>query len=207
MATIKINVDGLPLAQKILKGQDIVTKETANPNVPGNTAILAAFSTAQTALQTAVAAAIAARGASMQATTAQKDAEAEWKNQLTLLAAFTETATGGDAAKIETTGFEVREGPTPTPPLGAVESLMVRLNGAPGHSKLKWKRLAGADGYVVQGSADPITATSWSQGMISTKTSLMANGAVAGQQYWYRVAGFNALGQGPWSAIAPRPVM
>ncbi len=175
--------------------------------MPGNTAVLAAFSAAQTALQEAVAAAVSARNASKEATLAQVAAEAAWKNQLVLLAAFTETATGGDPTKIVSAGFDVRGTPTPTPELGLVEGVIVRLNGAPGHSKLSWNALAGADGYVIQGSPDPITATSWTQSVVSTKANFQANGATAGQKYWYRVAGFNALGQGPWSEIAPRPVM
>lgn len=202
-----MNVDGLPFPQKIVKGQEIITKETGNPNVLGNTAILAAFATSQTGLEEAVAAALAARNASKQATLALYAADAAWKNQLMLLAAFTETATGGDPVKIVSAGFEVRGTPAPTPALGPVGAVTVSLNGAPGHSKLSWPALAGADGYVVQGSPDPITATSWTQSQVTTKLKCTANGATPGQKYWYRVAGFNSLGQGPWSEIAARPVM
>lgn len=207
MAIIKINVDGLPLAQKLARGQTIITMETANPNVSGNTAVLAAFSTAQTALQAAEQAALAARETSKQLTAARDALEVEWRNALMVLAAFTESATGGDPVKILTTGFEVRGPATPKPPLEPVMSVNVRLNGSPGHSNLSWQAVAGADGYMVQGSPDPITATSWTPAVISMKTRLKANGAIAGQKYWYRVAAFNAEEQGPWSEVAPRPVM
>ena len=43
--------------------------------------------------------------------------------------------------------------------------------------------------------------------LVSTKAMFQANGAVAGQKYWYRVAAFNAAGQGAWSTPAQRPVM
>ena len=127
---------------------------------------------------------------------------------LALLASFTETATGGDEVKILSTGFGIRNGKTPTPPLEtAVVGVIVKLNGAPGHSKLTWNPLTGAEGYLVQGSPEPITATSWTQSIVSTRTIFRANGAVAGQKYWYRVAGFNATGQSPWSMPSERPVM
>ena len=47
MSTIAINVCGLPLADKLVKGQDIITKSTNNPAVPGNATLLAAFVAAQ----------------------------------------------------------------------------------------------------------------------------------------------------------------
>ena len=47
MSTIAINVSGLPLADKLVKGQDIITKSTNNPAVPGNATLLAAFVAAQ----------------------------------------------------------------------------------------------------------------------------------------------------------------
>lgn len=207
IAMIKYSVSNLTISQRVLKGAEIVTKETANPNVPGNTAVLATFSTAQTAFAAAVAAALAARENAKQATAAQDAAEAEWRSALALLASFTETATGGDPVKILTTGFDVRNSSTPTQPPASVENLMVKLDDAPGHSKLTWKPMARAEGYLVQGSPDPITATSWTASMLTSKASFKGNGATAGEKYWYRVAAFNGAGQGPWCQPASRPVM
>ena len=207
MSQIKIAVSNLTIADKILRGQNIITKSTANPLVPGNTVPLAAFSTKQTAFQTAVADAIAKREAAKNATLVQDVAEAEWRAALMLLAAFTENATGGDAAKFTTAGFEVRGGNTPTPVPGQVLSVNVFLNGTPGHSRVTWAGVERADGYLVQGSVDPITPTSWTQSIVSTKTVFNGNGAAPGQKYYYRVAAFNAAGQGSWSVPAERPVM
>lgn len=207
MSNIATNVSRLTLLQRLNKGTDIITKETANPNVPGNTAVLAAFSDVQTALEEAVATATAARMASKEATSAQAALETLWLEKLTLLASFTETATGGDATKILSAGFDVRGPRTPRPPLSMVEGVIVRLNGTPGHSKLSWNSQAGAEGYLVQGSPDPITSTSWTNSTIVTKTIFSANGATAGQKYWYRVAAFNGAEQGAWSEPAARPVM
>ena len=101
----------------------------------------------------------------------------------------------------------MRGTPSPLPLPDQVMSLNVLLNGSPGHSKLNWEAASGADGYLVQGSPDPITATSWTQSIVSTRTTFVANGATAGQKYWFRVAAFNAAGQGPWSEPSSRPVM
>lgn len=207
MSQIKLGISRMPIEQKLTLGQNIITASTANPNVPGNTAVLAAFSTTQTTLQAKLATAVAARSASKTCTTAQTDADAAWIARLLALAAFTQSATSGDAEKIESAGFSIRGTPAPVPLPTQVMSLNVLLNGTPGHSKLSWQIVPVAEGYLVQGSPDPITATSWAQSIVSTKANFSANGATAGQKYWYRVAAFNAAGLGPWSEPASRPVM
>lgn len=207
MNMIKINMNGLPVAERLSRGQNIITRETANANVPGNTAVLAAFSTAQTTFAAAEQAAIAAREASKQATAARDAADVVWRAKLLLLASFTESATGGDPVKILTTGFEVRSNATPRPVPGQVVGVIVKVSGGPGHSKVSWPSVDGADGYLVQGSPDPVTPTSWTQSVVSMKTTLPANGATAGQKYWYRIAAFNTTGQGEWSVPAERQVI
>lgn len=207
MSQIKLGTSQLTIEQKLPLGGTIITDSTGNANVPGNTAVLAAFSTAQTTLAAKRAAALDARAASKTCTTEQDAAEADWDDKLVALAAFTQSATGGAAAKIESAGFSVRGTPTPVPLPGQVMSVNVLLDGGPGHSKLIWAATPGADGYLVQGSLDPITPTSWTQSIVSKKTTFPANGAIAGQKYWYRVAAFNSAGQGQWSVPAEREVI
>ena len=139
MSQIKTGASQLTIPQKLTLGQNIITASTSNPNVPGNTAVLAAFSTTQTALAAKLAAAVAARAAAKTSTTEQKNALAAWEAKLVALAGFTQSATGGEAAKIESAGFAVRGTPAPVPVPGQVMSLNVLLNGAPGHSKLDWR--------------------------------------------------------------------
>ena len=52
-----------------------------------------------------------------------------------------------------------------------------------------------------------MTDTSWSFLTTTTGASHYGNGATAGQKRWYRVAGVNSMGQGPWSDPSLRPVM
>jgi hypothetical protein len=207
MSVIATNVSKLPIPQKILKGQEIITKSTSNPNVPGNTAVLATFVAAQAALVEKVNGEIAARGTAEQLMTERKDALKTWATALNALAGFTESATSGNAAEIESAGFGVRNPPTPPQLLPAPVGVKARLNGTPGHTLLEWPPLAGAKSYNVEISPDPITPTSWSLACSCTTAHADVNGAQAGELYWYRVAGVNAKGQGPWSLVVPRPVM
>ena len=207
MSIIAINVRKLALSEQILKGQDIITKSTENPDVPGNAAAVTAFSTAQTGLETAVAAEIAARTAVPPTMSARETARENWLEKLTALASFTQSATGGDMTKIESAGFSVRPPRTPPQPLPAPTNVKAKTNGTPGHTALSWGPLAGAKSYVVQISPDPITANSWEFSCNCTMAHVDVNGADPGQRSWYRVAGVNAKGQGPWSEPASRPVM
>ncbi len=207
MGTIAINTSGLPVLQKLAKGQTIITKSTNNPDVPGNTAVLALFSTAQTKLDAANAKWEAHKQAGAMIMAERDAAETEWDGTIVGLAAFTQSATGGSAPKILSTGFDVKAEPAPPQPVGQVMEVRVSFNGMPGYSKVGWKRESNADAYVVQRSPDPITEASWANQGTVTEAKFEGNGVVPGQKYWYRVAAVNRLGQGAWSEPALRPVM
>ena len=207
MSKIKINAARMTVPSKLVRGRVIIEQSTGNPNVPGNETLLAAFAAMQAELSAAQQAADEARSIARQRTTVLTRTEIQWRDTLNALAAFTESATGGAPAKLQSAGFDIRAEPGPTPLLGTVFSVIVRLNGSPGHAKLKWKGLAEARGYLVEGSADLSSETNWVPAGISLRTTFEANGATPGQPYWYRVAAFNVAGIGPWSAPASRPVM
>lgn len=207
MANIVLNVSKLTILEQIAKGSVIITKSTANPNVPGNTTALAALVTAQDDYAEANAAWEAYRQAGVTLLAAREAAQAGWLQALTGLAGFTELATGGDLEKITSAGFDVRSAVTPPQPVQQIMNVRVAFTGMPGHSEVTWKRDAYADAYVAQRSVDPITETSWVNVGTVTTVKYEGNGATPGQKYWYRVAGVNKLGQGPWSEPALRPVM
>ena len=209
MSKIKINVSNLPVPQKLIRGEQFINMGTSNPNVPGNAALITAMTTAQAALQNAEEAVDQARNTAKQKTADRNVALEVWGTAVTNLAGFTQSATGGNAGKILSAGFEVANPPVPlpVPALVAVTGVTVALNGMPGHSTVSWNDVPGADGYLVQGSPDPITPTSWHMPQIAMKLMAETNGATAGQKYWYRVAAFNGNGQGPWSPVTERPVM
>ena len=207
MSLITTHSNKLPISKKILKGQDVITKSTENPNVPGNEAAVAAFATAQEELIRANAEEMAARGTLKEKMTARDDAAANWMARLNGLAAFTASATGGTKEKIQSAGFRVRAARTPTQTLPAPAKVVARTNGKPGHTQLRWPPLHGAKSYVVQRCADPMTEEGWEFAMSCTAASADVNGAEPGRNCWYRVAGVNGKGQGPWSAPGCRPVM
>lgn len=207
MAQITTNISGLTVPQKITKGADVAAKQLNNPLIPGNGPTLAAFSAAQSALLAAQTTMTEARESLRQATVARDQAEAAWDGKITLLADFTQTATGGSENGILSGGFGVRPPAGPIKPLTAPENLKVATNGAPGVSKLRWTPVPGAASYLVQCCADPITPAGWRQVDAGTKTNIEIPGAVPGEVCWFRVAAIGAAGDGPWCLPAQRPVV
>lgn len=207
MATIALNTGKLPIADKIVKGQDIITKSTNNPSVPGNTAAVTTFANAQADLQAANADYEANRQASLQLQSARDDALTTWNLSLNGLAGVTENSTQGDATKILSAGFDIRATPAPKPPLNAPTDVLAKTNGSPGVTKLSWNTMDGARLFIVQQCPAPITEAGWTQVATATKASCETSGVEPGKEYWYRVAAVDARGQGPWSAPACRQVM
>jgi len=204
---LTLNITDLAIDEKLSKGTFIITGGTNNPLVPGNGPSLAAFATAQANLDTADAAVVAARETLRLRIIERDAAEAAWNTKLRMLGGFTQWATGGDRTAIVSAGFDVRAARTPVPVLTAPENVQARTNGSPGVTKLTWNPLVGAVIYFVEQSPSPMTADSWTARAPSTKASCEIDGAEPGKEYWYRIAGVNANGQGPWSAPACRSVM
>ena len=207
MSTIAIKISTLPLLARLSKGQEFITKGHDNSNVQGNAALIAALTTKQAALIAANAAYEDAKTTCKQLLSARDALDVEWNGVVVALAAFTESATGGDATKILSAGFDVKAEPVPPQPVGQVLNVRVLFTGEPGRSEVRWKRDSQADAYIVECSQDPITDTSWKNMGTVVEPKFEGNGAIPGQKCWYRVAAVNRAGRGPWSEPALRPVM
>lgn len=207
MPLIATNTYRLPVLKKLSKGKVIIAASTNNSNVPDNEVPLAAVVAAQETLAAAEAEYRAILQTATQLLLARDAAVAAWNLAINGLAAFTECATQSDACKILSAGFDVRSAKTPPQPVAEVSEVKVSYTGNPGHSEVRWKRDPHASAYRVQRSPEQITDTSWEDVGTVTEASYTGNGVIPGQQYWYRVAAVNRLGQGPWSQPALRPVM
>ncbi len=207
MSKIALNISKLPIAVQIVKGQDYISKGTNNPNVPGNAAALGEFVTAQADLIAANAAYEAARQTCKEKHTARQTARAAWLGKANLLGGVTEVATEGNAEFIESAGFDVVAGRTPTQELTAPINVRAETNGRPGHTIISCEPLYGAKSYIVQKSTAPDAEDGWETVANPTKATCDTNGVTPGTRVWYRMAGVNGRGRGPWSEPVARPVM
>ncbi len=138
---------------------------------------------------------------------ARENALANWNTALNGFAGVTENATQGDAEKILSAGFDIRSPRTPKPPLEAPTGLQVKTNGSPGVSKRNWEPMPDAKFFLVQKRETSSPDGTWEQAATSTKAQCEVDGAVSGQERWFRVVAVDSNGKGPWSASARRLVM
>lgn len=206
MAKPKLNLRDLDALQKVQKANDIVDAMTGNANYPAPNPVLAAV----TAKSDALSAAFSAREVAKQTLDERQEllatAGGDLDAALTGLMAYVESASGGDAAKILSAGFEVRGQASPPAPMAQVEGLDSTIGDMQGRVVLRWTPVRGAKSYEVQTSPDPITSTSWAAAGISTRSTLTLDGLPIGARCWFRVRAIGSAGPGPWSDPAVKTV-
>ena len=207
MSLIITNTSRLSVLEKCSRGAVVIDRSTDNPLVPGNAEQLADFAQRQEALVASNAAVQEARATLASLLFGRDEAEKEWDRGIAMLASLTEALTKGDRTGMISAGFGVRGRGVPPQPLPAPEAVMARTNGTPGVTKLSWAGLDGTASYVVEMAPDPSDQADWRQMATPTKASCEVPGAEPGKPCWFRVAGVNPLGRGPWSSPTSRPVM
>ena len=198
MSNAKIGVDGLSVPAKIQYARRLATAITGNPNFPAPTPTPAVLAAAGDGLETLFNDAQAARLVSKTKTGLQDDQSAVVDGMIAQLASYVDSASGGDATKIESAGFELRATPSPVGPLPAPTDLQVLPSEHAGSADVSWRSVYGARAYTIERAAD---APALEFGVIgnSTKKQASLNSMVSGQKYWFRVAAIGAAGQSAWS--------
>ena len=203
MTEVVLALFGLTIPQIIQKARQWVIAMTGNPNFMAPNAVpnptLAAVSAAATALETAFNVAEASREAAKQKTNLQNQADENLRLLLTNLGGYVQNVTAGDATKIESAGMETKKDKTPPQVPVQVSDLSATNGDFSAEVDLHWHSIKNAKGYVVEGSADPIMANSWSILMTVTKSKAEVVNQPIGAKRWYRVAAVGAAGQGPYS--------
>ena len=198
MANVKTNLAKLKTAEKIQFARQIVTDMTSNPNFPMPTPALPSVASAAATLEEAYNASQIARQISKSKTAAVVPADEALNLALTQLANYVQNASGGDAAKIQSAGFPVRNTPAPIGPLPAPTELEAQPSHSEGHVNLWWKGVRGASSYVVERAQDA-SLLNWVQALTTTKSRAVVNSMTSGARYWFRVAAVGAAGQGAWT--------
>jgi hypothetical protein len=117
-----------------------------------------------------------------------------------------QAVTGGDPARIETTGFRVKSRPTPVGTPAQVTGLVLRPGPTDGMLKAGWKPVRGVKVYEIEASPEPATAGRWAYTGTVTKSKALLNSFTSGAKIWIRVRGIGAAGPGPWSDPAAKTV-
>ena len=205
MAQVKLDLQNLPIPQKVQFLRTVVTKATGNPDAVGSDPTPAQIAAAADALEAAFLTAENARQTSETATTLQTNAENEADRLITKFAKFAENKTDGDQARLQGLGLAVRaSSTTPIGTLAQVKNLAVLVGDNDGELDPDWDAVRGARTYELQRSGDPITATSWTTVATVTKSKATVSGLTSGTKNWFRVRAIGSTGPGPWSDPATK---
>ena len=204
MSKVRVGIKSMTALQKIAFARRIIVEMTNNPNFPAPSPDLGTMSGVAVALESAYAAAQSARQTAKTLTAAQKMKEAALERAISQQANYVDSASGGDKAKIESSGFAARSESSPVGLPSIPQELMVRNGELPGTVALKWKPVRGARSYVIEFAAASGTPTAWMQLAITSKARHASNGLISGTRYWFRVAAVGSAGPGPWSDPAQR---
>ena len=204
MSKVRVGIKTMSALQKIAFARQIVAEMSNNPNFPTPSPDLKAMAAAASALEAAYAAAQSARQAAKALTTAQKSKEEALELAISQQANYVDSASAGDKAKIESSGFCARSDAAPIGVPDRPDEVGVKNGDAANTLCLKWKPVRGARSYVIEFAAGSGSPTGWLQLAITSKAKYLASGLVSGARYWFRVAAVGSAGPSPWSDPAHR---
>lgn len=202
MSYAKLGLDGLTVPAKIQYTRRFAEALTGNPNFPNPIPAIAVLTAQADSLEIAYNEAQAARLISKSKTTLQDEQNAATDLLVAQLASYVDSASGGDATKIESAGFEVRATPTPIGALPAPTDVQVLPSEHAGTAELKWKSVYGAKAYAIERAPDGDNLA-WNIIGTATKKQASLNSMVSGTKYWFRISAIGSAGQSAWSDPVP----
>lgn len=208
MAKVKLGLGGMTPDEILSLANQIVTAMTGNANFPAPNPPLASVSAALATATTKVAAQKAAQLAAKQATDERDEAIAALCALLTPLGDHVSSVSGGDPAKIESAGMNVKGLPTPIGPLPQVQNLSITAGDSEGRLDLQWDPVRGTKNYQVQMSTDPNVPANWKLLDSCSGSKLSLTGLTSGEKLWFRVRAKapKSVNDGAWSDPATKIV-
>jgi hypothetical protein len=199
MALIKVGVTKMSVPAKIQFTRQIVLDMSNNPNFAAPSPELDTLSEAAAALELAYNSALQARANAKTQTSIMGQKSATLDLLLMQEASYVQNSSGGDKAKIESAGFDVRDTPTPIGQLPPPAEPKAVPSAHSGSINLSWKKVRGAKSYLIERALDSNQPLEWAVATMSTKTKVLVNTMTSGLRYWFRVAAVGSAGPGAWS--------
>ena len=186
---LKLGLAGLTSPALVEKGRNNVIMLQGNVTFPTLASLLPPLATACDELEAANLEVVWNGGKA--AYTNKREKEYVVRSLITALGQQVQVISGGDRAKIESAGFEVRKTAEPITALAQPQDLKSHLTGFTGMVALDWKVVRGAHYYQVWMTDGDPNKGNWVLLGSSTKSRFTAENLVPGTVYTFRV---NAVG-------------
>ena len=202
MSQVRLELDQLTDDEVEALIQTHIAEMNNNANFPTPDPSVADFAADTNPFLAAKLAAEQARQAALEATQVRETARTQAEAALTARGSYVQTKSGGDAAKILSSGFGVRDQPAPIGPLPAPVDFLPTIGDDPGEIDVTWSALRGARSYILEYKVQGTDGT-WTSKVV-TKSRQSVTGLTSGTVYVFRVAAVGTAGQSPWSLEAAR---
>jgi len=207
MSKVRLSLGSLSGEELVASANTVKTAMTGNANFPTPNPTLAAFGTLITTASTGIATYNTAKAAAETALADRDAALAALRSSFSLLGDYVQNVSGGDAAKIESAGMDVRSEGAPVA-MTQVLDLAVSEGDNPGSLDAMWKPVRGARSYEVQvNTVNVDVEANWSFRKSSSKSSAVLDGLTSGAKVWVRVRAVGTKDDtGPYSDPATKVV-
>jgi hypothetical protein len=192
MRSARAGLSGLRPADKVAKALLVETKMTGNASFPTPDPSLLLLKAGREILETAM---VEAATGDHTKIFERNVAEAGLDQLLVREALYVSNVAQGDPVVILSSGFELRQEPTPKGPLPAPTELRARPGLKPGDIDLRWKPSADAYYYQVEASdADPNNGGTWKLLAMTSAAHYASKGNTPAAYVWFRVTCLGAAG-------------
>jgi hypothetical protein len=200
MSKIKLALRKLTAEQLIQFIRQIIKNLLGNTNFPTTTPTSATMTTATNDFETAVNNEKAAYEAAKALTVIALQKRTALELLANQLGNNIENLSGGDEAKIKSSGMDTRAKAVRTKAvLGKPAGLAATVGDKDGEIDLHWDAVVGAKSYRVESCLNPLTSNKWIQCITSTKSKTVILGLTSGLGYWFRVCAIDTNGESGWS--------
>ncbi len=200
MAKVKIGFRNLNIAQKRQFVAKVKQLMLNNPSFPGAAAYLSALSAADAKLGADATTAEASRAQSKIDTTLQNASEKALDSAMATFGNAIELESGGDEAKILSSGLEVQADPTASTTPLAPGNLTLSRGDDPGEAHGQFDPVSGATGYLARYCVGDAPIGPWTMLEDSfTKSNFDIPGLQSGSHVWVETRATNPAGPSPWS--------
>ena len=206
MAKVKLNIDRLADEQLVQRATDYKTALTGNTNFTTPIPTLVAMGTRITTAQAKLSAFNTAQQAAKQATTEKNAAMDDLRAGMNDWGSYVQLTSGGDPAKIQSAGMDVKASSAPTVTPEQAANLSLTAGDSAGELDLQWDPTNGANRYEAQMCAAMEFASGVTNLPSVTKSKTVATGLASGSRMFARVRALNAAGPGAWSDVASKIV-
>lgn len=176
--------------------RNVVAKMTGNPNFVTPAVKLVDLTAKADALEVAIE---AATHGSRQSKLQRNDLLVECRDLLTAQADYVRSTCNGNAAMLDSSGFQLARQHAPLPPPAAPVGLEVARTTVAGVLKVRWRSDRGALLYYVEMQEEGSTA--WTRILSTSRVKHELTGLITGKEYSYRVQVVTPNGVSPMSEV------